>query len=141
MNSQRSERKRKRYNTFRASHNPIPPKRSFRRHLKVISSRIPHDGQFDASHLPVSTNGDLISITDRRGYTCFSSEENDNRLNEIRADDIILLGNGSDSSMEDKTNLHNVQSMEIGEVYSLVYRMCLHIASSNILKRSFAAPV
>ena len=34
-------RKRKRYNTFRASSNPLPPKRSLRRHIRTILSAIP----------------------------------------------------------------------------------------------------
>ena len=34
-------RKRKRYNTFRASSNPLPPKRSLRRHIRSILIAIP----------------------------------------------------------------------------------------------------
>lgn len=104
MNSQTNGRKRKRYNTFRASCNPVPPKRSFRRHLKAISSQIPRDN-------PVSTNVNLTA--DRQGYTCFSSEQNGNHLYEMHEDDVIFSANQRDSSMEDQ----DLQAKEIGEAY------------------------
>ena len=104
MNSQPNGRKRKRYNTFRASCNPVPPKRSFRRHLKAISSQMPQDN-------PVSTN--VSFVADRQGYTSFSSEQNGNRLYEMHEDDIIFSANQSDSSMEDEY----LQAKETEEAY------------------------
>ena len=104
MNSQTNGRKRKRYNTFRASCNPVPPKRSFRRHLKATSSLSPHDN-------PVSTN---VSFTaDRQEYTCFSPEQNGNHLYEMHEDDIMFSANQGDSSMEDR----DFQAKEIEEAY------------------------
>ena len=101
MISQTNCRKRKRYNTFWASHNPIPPKRSLRRHLKVNSSHIlPHDQC--SSRLP-----------DQR--ECFSSpEQNDNHLHEMYADDESV------SSMESEINSCTSESDEIehGEIFS-----------------------
>lgn len=104
MNSQTNGRKRKRYNTFRATCNPVPPKRSFRRHLKSISSLIPHDN-------PVSTNVNFTA--DQQGYTCFSSEQHGNHLYEMHEDDIVFSANQSDSSMEDE----DLQTKEIGQGY------------------------
>ena len=104
MNSQTNGRKRKRYNTFRASCNPVPPKRSFRRHLKAISSQIPHPN-------PASTNDNFIA--DRQGYMCSSSEQNGNHLYEMHEDDILFSANQSDSLMEDE----DLQAKEIGEAY------------------------
>ena len=104
-------RKRKRYNTYRASHNPVPPKRSFRRHLKAISRQIPHDNPSSLRDIPVSTNVNLTS--DRQGYMCFSSEQNGNHLYEMHEDDVMFSANQSDSSMEDE----DLQAKEIEEAH------------------------
>lgn len=111
MNSETNGRKRKRYNTFRASHNPVPPKRTFRRHLKANSSRIPHDNPSSLSDIPVSTNVNLTA--ERQGYTCFLPEQNGNHLYEMHEDDVIFSANQSDSLMEDE----DLQAKEIGEAY------------------------
>ena len=109
MISQTNGRKRKRYNTFRASHNPVPPKRSLRRHLKVISSVIPPRNDISAG-LPTEI------CVDQREYVdmCLSSEQNDN-LHEMHEDD------ESASSVEDENNINIVnidKADEIGEICS-----------------------
>ena len=99
MNSHTNGRKRKRYNTFRATYNPVPLRHTFRRHLKAISSHVPHDNPSSLSDIPVSTNVNLTA--DQQGYMCFSREQNGNHLYEMHEDDIIFSANQSDSSMEE----------------------------------------
>ena len=96
---------------FSGTYNPVPPRRTFRRHLKAISSRIPHDNPSSLSDIPVSTNVNLTA--DRQGSTLFSPEQNGNHLYEMHEDDIIFSANQSYSSMEDG----NLQAKEIGEAY------------------------
>ena len=108
MISQTNGRKRKRYNTFRASHKPIPPKRSLRRHLKGISSVIPPQNDISAS-LPTEI------CLDQREYVddmCLSSEQNDDLFHEMPEDDESV------NSVEDENNINTDKADEIEEIYS-----------------------
>ena len=116
MSSQTNGRKRRRYNTFRASYNPIPPKCSFRRHLQAISTQILHNKPTRSSATSVSTRADLIA--NQLGYmpVCFSSEQNDSYFYETHADNLVLSANACDSLMEDENHNHCVRPNEIGDV-------------------------
>lgn len=106
-------RKRKRYNTFRASHNPIPPKRSLRRHLKAISSQVSYDDRSSSSCMPVSSNVDLQHVP----TGCHDQHSNQNDHLHLPTDDVILSGNESDSSMEDENHLQTSEADQIEDIF------------------------
>ena len=114
-----SGRKRKRYNTFRASHNPVPPKRSLRRHLKVISSVTPPRNDINGG-LPTEIQLEYVDM-------CSSSEQNDYLLHEMHEDDESL------SSVEDENNINAEKADEIGETHSSLHEsdeiICGNISS------------
>ena len=118
-----SGRKRKRYNTFRASHNPVPPKRSLRRHLKVISSVIPPHNDISYGGSPTEIRPIQLEYVDM----CLSSEQNDELLYEMHEDGESL------SSVEDENNINTEKADEIEETYSNLQEsdeiVCSYISS------------